>query len=75
MPDDIIIRQVTPKDATVVLGLIRDLAVYEGLGDKVVSTPELLAETLRARDAAAFVVEHGDEAIGFALYYHIPCAV
>lgn len=66
------IRPATPDDVGTVLALIRELAVYEKLEHEVVATPALLHEALFGADAnaEALLAEHGDEAVGFALFFH-----
>jgi GNAT superfamily N-acetyltransferase len=64
------IRAATEDDVDLIHGLICELADYEKLRDEVVGTPEILRASLFDRhDAEALVVESGDEAIGFAIFY------
>jgi GNAT superfamily N-acetyltransferase len=52
--------------------LIRDLAIYEELGDKCVSTREAIHEALfSARPSAEVLIGELDgKAVGFALFFH-----
>jgi GNAT superfamily N-acetyltransferase len=68
------IREAAPQDIPLVLGLIRELAVYEKLIDQVVATEETLRQTLFPRKGnppAAHVVigEVDGRPAGFALYF------
>jgi len=66
------IRPAQPRDVPVILGLIRALAEYERLLDQVSATEAALHESLfGARPyAEALLAWRGDEAAGFALYFH-----
>jgi GNAT superfamily N-acetyltransferase len=64
------IRPATEADAQLIFDLICELATYEKLRDEVVGTPEILRASLfDRRDAEALIVELGDEAIGYAIFY------
>jgi GNAT superfamily N-acetyltransferase len=64
------IRAATEDDVQLIYDLICELATYEKLRDEVVGTPEILRESLfERRDAEALIVESGDEAVGYALFY------
>jgi GNAT superfamily N-acetyltransferase len=71
MNEPVQIRRATPQDAAALLGLIRELAVYERLLDKVVATERDIGRALSGDPpaAAAFLAEAAGEAIGFALYF------
>lgn len=60
-----------PRHISQVLGLIKELALYEKAGDEVAITEEELHEDAFGKDAIVdfFVVERGDEVLGFAMYY------
>jgi GNAT superfamily N-acetyltransferase len=60
------------RDVPMILDLIKGLAVYEKLADEVVATEDGLRETLFGlRPAAEVVIAYaGDEAVGFALFFH-----
>ena len=65
------LRPATPEDLQAVVGLIRELAVFEKLEHLVVVTPESLHPQLfGARPAAEAVVgEVGGQVVAFALYF------
>jgi len=62
----------TESDVAVILGFIRKLAEYEKLSHQVAATEELLRQTLfgTRRVAEVLMAYLGDEAAGFALYFH-----
>jgi len=62
----------TEREVAVILGFIRKLAEYEKLSHQVAATEELLRQTLfGARRVAEVLMAYlGDEAAGFALYFH-----
>jgi GNAT superfamily N-acetyltransferase len=66
------LRPATSDDVPVILACIRGLAEYEKLAHEVVATEQLLRETLFGPRPAAEVIlaMHGDEAAGFALFFH-----
>lgn len=65
------IRPARPGDEELLLGLVRELAVYEKAPEAVVATPALLREALfgQAPTAQAVVAEWNGDAAGFALYF------
>lgn len=65
------VRPALPGDEGLILGFIRDLAIYEKLAHEAVATKSHLTKTLfcAAPKAFALIVEEGGEAIGFALYF------
>jgi GNAT superfamily N-acetyltransferase len=66
------IREATEADVPLILRFIRDLAVYEKLEHKVVTTEAVLRQTLFGNPRFAevvFAVEEGVQA-GFALFFH-----
>lgn len=69
------LRPATPADLAAIVGLIRELAVYEKLEHLVVATPETIAPYLFGPRPAAEVVvaeiEVGGrpEVVGFALFF------
>ncbi len=69
---DLEIRAATPGDVALIMGLIRELAVYERLEHEVLAGEQDLREALfGARPAAeAVVASWAGEAAGFALYFH-----
>ncbi len=71
-----LLRPATPADVPAIVGLIRELAVFEKLEHLVVVTPEsLLPQLFGPRPAAEVVVaeaatDGGPEVVGFALFFH-----
>jgi GNAT superfamily N-acetyltransferase len=65
------LRPATPADCPAIVGLIRELAVFEDLEHLVVVTPESLQPQLFGpRPAAeAVVAEVGGEVVAFALFF------
>ena len=65
------IEPARPHDVPLILEMVRELAEYERLSDKVVATEDALHEHLFGPrpPAEAVVVRDGDEPIGFALFY------
>lgn len=66
-----VIRPATEEDCELLLELIRELAGYEKLADKVLGTSEVLRRTLfeeRAAEARILETETG-EAVGYAIFY------
>lgn len=65
------IRPATRADIPAILGLIRELAIYEKLLHEVEATPELLQKHLfdepRAR---VLIAEHEGVAVGYALFFY-----
>lgn len=66
------IRAATEKDTALILRMIRGLAEYERLSDRVTATEAALRDRLfgpkpAAEVALAFV---GDDAVGFAVFFH-----
>jgi GNAT superfamily N-acetyltransferase len=66
-----LIRTATADDVPLILGFIRDLAIYEKLLPEVVATEETLRRTLFGDPPAAHVViaEVAGQPAGFALYF------
>ena len=69
---DLRIEKATETDAGVVLALIKDLAAYERMSDVVVATEADVRRALssRAPSAEALIARIGDDAVGFALFFH-----
>ena len=64
------IRPAEESDAALLFDLIVELAHYEQLSDAVSGDPEVLRRSLfEERAAEALIVEAGDEAIGYALFF------
>jgi GNAT superfamily N-acetyltransferase len=66
------LRPAAPADVPAIVGLIRELAVFEKLEHLVVVTPEsLLPQLFGARPGAeAMVGEVGGQVVAFALFFH-----
>jgi GNAT superfamily N-acetyltransferase len=66
-----VIRSAARADVPALLGLIRELAVYERLEDQVLATEELLAEGLFGERPAAeaLIAERDSEPAGYALWF------
>lgn len=66
------IRPAQPQDVPAILVLIRALAEYEKLLDEVTATEAALRDSLFGERpyAEAIVAWDGEEAVGFALYFH-----
>lgn len=65
------IRKATREDAGVILGFIRELAVYEKEPDAVVATEDDIAEKLFNPETTteALICLEGDEPVGFAVWF------
>ena len=68
---DAVIRRATPEDAGIILGFIRELAVYEKEPDAVVATEDDIAANLFTPDTTteAVICLEGGEPVGFAVYF------
>lgn len=68
---NMVIRQAAPEDAGVILGFIRELAVYEKEPDAVVATEADIVANLFDPDTTteALIGLEGDEPVGFAVYF------
>lgn len=66
------IERATETDARVVLALIKDLATYENMSDEVVATETDIRRALSSNppSAEALIARLGEEAVGFALFFH-----
>lgn len=65
------LRFAEEKDISIILYLIKELAVYENMLDQVTATEEILMNSLFKRKAAEVVIgEYRGEAVCFALYFH-----
>ena len=65
------IREAEPADVALIFSLIVELADYERARERVVGTPELLAESLFGDDrvAEAVIAQVDGETAGFALWF------
>jgi diamine N-acetyltransferase len=68
----ITIRAARPGDAGLILSLVRALAGYERLLDKVEATEERIAASLFADNPRVFcdIAEDGGKPVGFALWFY-----
>jgi GNAT superfamily N-acetyltransferase len=66
------IRKAEPRDASLVLGLIRELAEYERLAHEVDATEADIAKALFAPDPRVFadIAEWNGEPAGFGLWFY-----
>jgi GNAT superfamily N-acetyltransferase len=69
--DDIIIREALPEDVPAILILIKELAVYEKLSDKVIATEETLSETIFSSNShvIVYLAEYKKELAGYAIFF------
>jgi GNAT superfamily N-acetyltransferase len=72
MASGVTLRPAEPRDAALILTLIRELAEYEKLLHEVVATEDRVRETLfgNPRRAEVLIAEAGGEPAGFALFLH-----
>ena len=72
LPPGFAIREATPKDAPVILSLIKELADYERLSPEVVADEETLGRSLFGeRRVAEVLLGHFEgRPVGFALFFH-----
>jgi GNAT superfamily N-acetyltransferase len=66
---DLRLRQADAGDTRLVLDLIRELAAYEDLADRVKLTEEILRGWIAARKVEVLLAECGGKTAGFALFY------
>ena len=65
------IRFAEEKDAATLVGLIRELAEYERMLDKVKATEELVRNSIfRCKAAEAIIGEYCGEAVAYAIFFH-----
>lgn len=66
-----VIRNATIEDAGLILGFIKELAIYEKAEYEVVATIEDIEKCLFSRDTTtrAVICTSGDEPVGFAVYF------
>lgn len=70
MADGFRIRPAIEADAATLFGLIMELAAYERLADQVRGDAEALRHSLfDRRDAEALLIERGEEAVGYAIFF------
>jgi len=69
--EDFTIRFADEGDVALILGFIKELAIYEKLLHEVVATEELLMDSLFIKNAAEVIIgEYRGQPIGFALFFH-----
>ena len=72
MPDEELrIRPAIPGDAGVILEMVRELAEYERLADRVQATEELFERALFGSSPAAeaLIAQRGEQVAGYALFF------
>src|SRR5690242_7752714 len=69
--NDVQIRPATEADAPLLFDLIKELAGYEKLGDRVAGSAEVLRHSMFEREAAeALLIETADgETVGYAIFF------
>lgn len=69
--NECIIRPATPEDAGIILGFIRDLAVYEKEPDAVVATEQDIVDNLFNPETTtkALICLSDGQPVGFAVYF------
>ncbi len=72
MPQNLIIRPAVEQDAPILLFLIKELAAFEKLADKVVNSEEAVRETLFGQKAyaEAEIAYWKDEPAGMVIFFH-----
>lgn len=71
-PAELEIRPATKQDAAILLSLIKELAVYEKLADKVVNSEEAIREVLFGQKpyAEAIVAYWEGQPVGMVIFFH-----
>ncbi|MDR3247247.1 MAG: GNAT family N-acetyltransferase [Treponema sp.] len=65
------LRMAGPEDCALILGLVKELAVYEKLLDAVEATEEMYTRSIfDEKKAEVVIVEYDGNTAGFALYFH-----
>tara|TARA_R110002126_G_scaffold15664_12_gene63942 strand:- start:607 stop:1095 length:489 start_codon:yes stop_codon:yes gene_type:complete len=69
---DITVRQATPDDAATILQFITELAIFEKAEHEVLTSIDLIQQTLFSSDAKAhaLICEKAGQPIGFAVYFY-----
>lgn len=68
---NLILRQAKPTDTPIILSLIKALAQYEHLSDRVSASVEALEKALFERQEATVILAELDQkVVGFALYFY-----
>lgn len=69
--DGFTLRYIQEQDIPELLELIKELAVYEKLLDKVVATPEVLKDSIFNRKVVTVIMgDFQNKPAGYALYFH-----
>ena len=69
--DKLKIRFSEEKDVPLILSFIRQLAIYENMEEQVVTTEEILKESLfEKKSAEVIIAEYQGSPVGFALFFH-----
>lgn len=65
------IRQATESDASTIVYLIKQLAIYEKLEHEAIMTEELIRKNVFTENHAhVLIAEEGSEVVGFTLYFY-----
>lgn len=66
------IRNTTKEDVPLILNFIKEIAEYEKLSHEVVTTEQILMESLFGKNPSAEVVigEFEDKPVGYAIFFH-----
>ncbi len=65
------LRFAEEKDSSLIYELIKELAVYEKMADRVIATEEILKESIFDRKVAEVLIAEADgAAIGYAMYFY-----
>ncbi|MGB8455859.1 MAG: GNAT family N-acetyltransferase [Anaerocolumna sp.] len=65
------LRLAEVKDVRIILDLIKELAIYEKMADRVIATEEVLKESLFERKVAEVLIAELDGVpIGYAMYFY-----
>jgi len=69
--DDFTIRFAKEKDASIIFGMVKELAEYEKLFDTFEATIELFRESLFGRGVAeALIGEYRGRPVGYVIFFH-----
>ncbi len=69
-PEDFVIRFAQEKDAPVIIALIKELAAYEKLEDKVSANEALVKDSIFRRKAAEVLIgEYEGDAVAYAIFF------
>ncbi len=69
---ELTVRPATPNDATTILQFITELAIFEKAEHEVLTSTDLIQQTLFSSDAKAhaMICEQAGQPIGFAVYFY-----